>query len=342
MTPNDLIFEELTEKQLQSLRVDAGMRRKVLNLLRRLEKDIVARMSDEDNFTQRRLAKMLSDVRKSINKTYVKVQKVMEKDLKELGKIEAESMMKTLDAAVAASSASVTVKAVTEAIEQSLIAGAPSQEWWDRQSKTLQRKFTDQVRMGTLLGESNQKIIRRVRGTRALGYTNGIMNTARNNAEALVRSSVQTATNQARFKVMEANSELISAYKHVATLDGRTSDQCIVRDGKRWNSETKAPIGHSLGFQVPPIHWNCRSTLIVELEGVELPEDATRASVDGQVPASTTFEDFLKKKGDAFSDEVLGPGKAKLYRDGKITIRQLLDQSGNPLTLKQLKQKYNV
>ena len=67
----------------------------------------------------------------------------------------------------------------------------------------------------------------------------------------------------------------------------------------------------------------------------EMPK-STRSSMDGQVPEETTFKDFLDRKGEAFQDEVLGKGKAKLWRDGKITLQQLLDQSGNPIPLKEL------
>lgn len=62
--------------------------------------------------------------------------------------------------------------------------------------------------------------------------------------------------------------------------------------------------------------------------------------MDGQVAASTTFEAFLERKGKAFQDEMLGKGRAQLWRDGTITLPQLLDLKGNPLTLAELKAKY--
>lgn len=72
--------------------------------------------------------------------------------------------------------------------------------------------------------------------------------------------------------------------------------------------------------------------------GSDFPEmpKSTRSSMDGQVPEDMTFKDFLDKKGKAFQDEVLGKGKAQLWRDGKITLQQLLDQTGNPIPLKEL------
>lgn len=66
----------------------------------------------------------------------------------------------------------------------------------------------------------------------------------------------------------------------------------------------------------------------------------TRASMNGEVAQDLTFDDFLKGKPKGFADEMLGKGRAELWRSGKITLNQLLDQRGNPLTLEQIKARY--
>lgn len=38
---------------------------------------------------------------------------------------------------------------------------------------------------------------------------------------------------------------------------------------------------------------------------------------------------------------MLGKGRADLFREGKISLNQLLDGQGRELTLKELQQKYN-
>jgi hypothetical protein len=101
------------------------------------------------------------------------------------------------------------------------------------------------------------------------------------------------------------------------------------------------PIGKkSLPYRELPAHFNCRSIYVPILKsakeiGFDIPR-STRSSMDGQVPEDMNFKDFLEKKGTAFQDEVLGKGKAQLWRDGKITLQQLLDQTGNPIPLKDL------
>jgi SPP1 gp7 family putative phage head morphogenesis protein len=343
---NDEIFEDILVRQLQSLRIDARFRKDVLKDLKRLEAEIVSKIRasglEGQAVKTKRLQSLLNSVQKIIDRSYKNIDKSFKKAVTEFAKLEANRTDKVLKSVVGISTTALTAKQINNIYSEALIEGAPSSEWWLRQSEKTKRAFTDNMREGLLRGETNQQLVQRVRGTRSFNFTNGIMNTARRDSEALVRSSVQSVANMSRFETFEANQDIIKSYRHVSALDSRTSEVCVVRDGKRWKSETKEPIGHNLSFRVPPLHWNCRSTLIPEIEGVTLADDAVRASVDGPVKANVSFDDFLKSKPQAFQDELLGKGKAQLYRSGKITLRQLLDQSGNPLTLTELKTKYNL
>jgi hypothetical protein len=167
---------------------------------------------------------------------------------------------------------------------------------------------------------------------------------------AITRTAVQTVAKDARLASLEANADIIKAVQWVSTLDSRTSDICIVRSGKTWEFPSFKPIDHKIPWNGgPPAHWNCRSTFIPitksfeELTGGAIKdrvEPATRASMDGYVAADLTFDAFLRSKPPEFADEMLGKGRAELWRSGKITLNQLLDQRGNPLTLAELISKY--
>lgn len=344
MNSNNEIFEDIVTRQLQSLRLDASFRQDVIKDLNKLEKILVDRVSESeigDSYTAKRLNELLKSVRNSIKDVYFVVNEDLEQKLTEYVTLESQQTNKILDNVLELDSVVLPINKINKIYSKTLIQGAPSSEWWERQSVKIQQLFEDNIRQGLLLGETTQQLVQRVRGTKAFNYTNGIMNVARNDAEALVRSSVQSVSNAARFETMESNLDIIEKYRYVSTLDSRTTDQCIARDGLEWYAATKESIGHSIAFQIPPIHWNCRSTIIPVTIGSDLNSEAKRASPDGPVSAKTTFKDFLDGKSKAFQEETLGKGKAQLYREGKITIRQLLDQSGNPLTLAELKQKYN-
>lgn len=95
----------------------------------------------------------------------------------------------------------------------------------------------------------------------------------------------------------------------------------------------------------PPAHIRCRSTTAPVLKSwkeLGLAErdipPGTRASMDGQVPEAETYQTWLKKKSPAFQDDVLGPTRGKLFREG-MSLDRFVDQSGKEYTLKQLRSK---
>jgi hypothetical protein len=46
---------------------------------------------------------------------------------------------------------------------------------------------------------------------------------------------------------------------------------------------------------------------------------------------------WLRRQGPAVQDEVLGPTRARMWREGKLTTKGLLEaSSGKPLTLEEL------
>jgi len=165
------------------------------------------------------------------------------------------------------------------------------------------------------------------------------------NAMVLVKTSVMSVANETREKVFADHSDIIDGVEWVATLDARTCPACAVRDNKRWQQDG-TPIDNSLPYRVPPIHFGDRCAMIPVLKswfdlGIDLKEfpESTRASMEGQV-TDKSFEAFAARKGAAWQDDVLGKGRADLWRRGVITFDQLVDGSGNPLSLKTLTEKY--
>lgn len=75
------------------------------------------------------------------------------------------------------------------------------------------------------------------------------------------------------------------------------------------------------------------STLAKQLDKMS---GATRASMDGQVADSTTYEDWLRSKSPEFQKGILGPARYRLLESGKLKLSDLTDMSGNELTLKEL------
>jgi hypothetical protein len=239
-------------------------------------------------------------------------------------------------------------------VAETLIEGNAVSSWWTRQSAEFLEGFMDRMRTSVQNGESvTQGITRVIGGTLNGVQIPGMMKTSKKNAGALVSSAINAVTNQARISTFQENRDVIKGIQQVSTFDNRTSDVCIAYSGKAWDIETLEPIDTGAGVLPfnggPPRHFNCRSTLVPILKSFRelgLPIDeippGTRASMDGQVPGDMSFGAWLKTKSETFQNNLLGPSRANLWRNGKITLTQLVDMRGNPMTLDQLETKVGM
>jgi hypothetical protein len=320
------------------LRLTAGYQRDVLVLLRALEVDLVRKLIAGPVLTdigRKRLLDLLAETRSEIARAYIAARNAV--DLQAVAGLEASHTQRAFTVAANIGVSLPTESVMRALVSNTLIQGAPSAEWWSRQGQDTAFRFTNAVRLGIAQGETNAQIVQRVRGTRTLP---GVMEVSRRSAEALVRSSVQTVAGVARLEVFRENADVIEGVRQLSTLDGRTSDVCIAYSGGEWDLEGKPINGTTLAFNGgPPRHWNCRSVLTPIVDAIPGFEP-TRASMDGPVSGDLTFADWLGTKSKTFQDDLLGEGKAELWREGKMTLQQLLDQRGRPLTLEQLREKY--
>lgn len=187
---------------------------------------------------------------------------------------------------------------------------------------------------GRAQGKTISQIVQMIRGTKAKGYRDGVLNKNWNDARTVVRTAVQHTSTQARVATWEANSHLIDGYQWISTLDGDTSPQCRNLDLQVFQIG-KGPL--------PPIHPGCRSTTAPHFkDDVELwDRGATRSSADGPIPANTSYYEWLKTQPTAFQNDAIGPVRGKLLRDGGLSAKEFgdmqLDKNFQPLTLDEMK-----
>ena len=237
-------------------------------------------------------------------------------------------------------------------VSGTLVNGSKPSVWWNRQSIDFRNSFMDTMRTSARNGESLTQAITRVVGGTVDGVTvPGIMKTTKAKAGALAATAQNAVANEAALKTFQQNNDVIKAVSQISTLDNRTSDICIAYSGQTWDVNTLQPImGSSLPFNGgPPRHFNCRSRLRpVTKTFKELGVDAdeipagTRASMDGQVPSDITFNQFLRGKSKGFQDDLLGPKRAQLWRNDDITLTQLVDMRGNPMSIAQLEARLGI
>lgn len=276
------LANDLTDHDLDLIRVGAGTRRKVLGQLKRLEFDLIGAIADFDPTSspsaQARLDKMnrlLEQTTVTIRNAYRATRGILDKDLIDLSELETKFALKSINdiLQVEIMTTALPLSTLKRLSKKTLIQGAQSSEWWSRQAGNLRRSFSDEMAQGILRGESVGDLIKRVRGT-ATGKRNkfeingktrtfvefegGLMDTGTRQAEALVRTSVQQVSNAVRIETLEANSDVVGGIQFLATLDNRTTDICQAHSNLTWDLITKEPIGHSTPFPgAPPLHWNC-------------------------------------------------------------------------------------
>lgn len=235
------------------------------------------------------------------------------------------------------------------------------------------RRIHAAVQAGMVAGEDHATIARRVVGTANLRGVDGATEMTRRQVQAVVRTAVQHVANGARNSFFAENADLIAEEQFVATLDNRTTPQCRALDGKRYDvgkgpqpplhfqcrSLRIAAIDGVLAGE-RPAKPTTEKMLVAEYakqNGIsartraELPR-GTKADYDrwargrirqlvGPIPASETYQTWLKKQSAKFQDEVLGDTKGALFRNGGLPLDKFVDlNSGREFTLRELAAKH--
>lgn len=331
------LFDEAVLHAVYINRYSSSVVRKLIALLNRTDADLVAKLRELDTeWSIARVDALLEAVRAISRSAYEALAETLLGELDQFTAYEVEYQGRTL-----VSTMPVRLDVITPASNQVYAAamarpfqGRLLREWMADLEAGAAAKVRDAVRIGFVEGETVDQIVRRVRGTRARSYEDGILQINRRNAESVVRTAVAHTANVARTETFKANDDIIKAVRWVSTLDGRTSAICRGRDGMTFPVDSGPR---------PPAHFQCRSTVVpVTKSWKELGFDiedlppATRASMNGQMPGEQNYDQWLRKQPEAFQDDVLGEEKAKLFRDG-LTMDRFIDRAGKELTLDQLR-----
>lgn len=205
--------------------------------------------------------------------------------------------------------------------------GKLMRDWAKKLAKDDLDRIMAQIRIGLAAGETAEQIARRVVGSAALSGADGVVEITRNNARAITRTAVNTMSNEARKAVFTNNTDVFEEEVYVATLDSRTTPICRSLDGNRY------PIGEG---PYPPQHWGCRSVRVALIGSKLIGKRPAVGDETSSVDANTSYGDFLKRQSAAFQDEVLGPTRGKLFRDGGLTLDKFVNQQGKYYTIDQL------
>ena len=339
-------------------RLENATFKKVQKEISRLERIIGEEVEGQGKLTARsgvKLANIRKKIRAEVNRSFFRINQLVGNDTTQVGILSGEEAQNTLEFAVGSTVAKgaakttdfvaegVATDTVQEMVALQVVEGQPLSDWWAQESARTKRKFTKAldtaVKSGLTLPE-----------TVAVYVGGEATKEVKRNARALIRTAFNQIANTTHMAVYENNQEVTSSYIYQAVLDGRTSDICISLDNTVYRYDDPAR-------RVPPQHINCRSWIepVIDYKklGITPPKESRKAAarnLSGQdkeaarasgrttsVPEGTTYEKWLTRQPKGFQNEVLGNQKAELWREGKISLKDLVDKDNNTRTVEQLR-----
>ncbi len=356
-TVNEAIEDRSVGHAVSLQQYSLGVVRRIIALLNRSDAALSAALSEAlermpaESFTVERLESLLVSVRQVNAQAYARVQQELAKDLQELAGYEAQWQASLFAQQIPAPVqvrfpiASISAEQAYAAAMSRPFQGRLLRDWVATVEADRMAKVRNAVRVGYLEGKTVAQIVSSIRGTRANSYADGFLNRPRKDLEAVVRAAISHTASTAREQFVAANADIIKVERWVATLDTKTSVDCRIRDQLRYTAGDHKPIGHKVPWLQGPgrIHFNCRSTsspVTKSWRELGIPVDemtpGERASMDGQVPADTTYSQWLAKQSAERQEQVLGPERYELYRAGK-SLEDFYSPNGRWLTIEQLK-----
>lgn len=346
LTANEELLDSAISHAVDFTRYNNGVVRRIIAILNRADKDLFEQLTaalnrlPAESFTVERLDMLLQSVRRLNESAYTALQSELQVELKDLVSFESSyqlSLFKNVLPVQVVVSA-VNVEQVYSAALSRPFQGRLLSEWAKSLEADKMTRIRDALRMGYVENQTIGQMVTRLRGTRARGYEDGLIEADRRAAAAVVRTATAHTANFTRQRFFDANESLIKGERMCATLDSRTTVRCASLDGQMFKPG-KGPM--------PPLHWNCRTTRVPVTKswremGIDLDDlpPSTRASMDGQVPDDMTYSQWLRKQSAERQDDILGKSKGLLFRRGELPLERFVDRNGKELTLAQLREKH--
>lgn len=340
-----LLKDIAIRNQVYLERLKAGEIRKIDPALRALDRAVQAALAElGDTPSRTQLERVLARLRVKNVEVFAKYEQELLATLKTLSKHAVDVHSQALGLVWPAGAPALATPAAAAAWAGALAAPVQATgqllEPFTKSFSSRAIQVTERtIRTGIAQGLPTQDIVRQLRGTKAGGYSDGLIGgVLKREANTMVRTAVQHVAIQGQMAVAEANDDIVDGYQWVSTLDMRTSQTCRSLDGRKYKVG-KGPL--------PPAHPNCRSFIILLIEGIDLTEGTTRASKGSeggqQVAAQQSYYEWLKTQPAAFQVDALGPARAALFRKGGLSAQQFadlnLDKNFQPLTLEQMRNK---
>ena len=332
MNASDKLADAQIERAIDLEAYKNSVTRRMINVLRDAQVEIRAQLAGElTAFGTTRLETMLQRIDQLLVIALQDITGALDDEFIQLTADELASTQGDLADVLGANLTTVpSVPTVFAASQARPFQGRVLSEWYQTIDTSVRRGLRDAVTQGFTQNESLRDITSRAR---AAGLTN------ERNLSSIIRTAVNHVSTFGRHALYEENSDLIRGWYFLATLDSRTTEIC--------QAASVRPF-HRLGEgERPPLHIGCRSVDIPILNSnIDGVPEGLRSSIDGQVPANLTYNDFLQRKltgGDGiqqnvgFVRDVLGPARLELFRAGELDVSRFVNRQGRRLSLSEIR-----
>lgn len=207
-------------------------------------------------------------------------------------------------------------------------------EWFAKVGQTMQENIYNDFKIGMLEGKSSPEMAKFIFEKKYDAFkAGGIMRSFRD-AETVTRTAISITNAAARDQTFIENEDVLDGVEWIATLDDRTDVECMVLHGNVY------PINEG---PRPPLHYNCRCTIVPVVKswkdmglGKGRVTKEQMASMDGQVSKPEDYDQWLKSQPADVQDEALGPVRAQLYRDEKLSLDDMVSVDHQLINLDEL------
>ena len=346
MAINDDLQDQAVKHAVFLQRLENG---EAIRMLKLLEDDVLTDVLREierrmrDNISTKRFRRLQISYTTILREGYKQLGKEFKTDLLPIARNEALNELTTIErlSPIPLSLNTPSVGTMQKIINGE-IRGQTVKKMFSNLAVRDANKISGLLKVGLTEGKSVPEMVRDIRGTRAQGFKDGILNTTRHNVETIVRTTTNHVTTQAREAVYKENKDVIKSVQWVSTLDKRTTPICASRDGRTY------PVGQG---PRPPAHMNCRSTTVpvvkkfteLGIPGLKDIPPSTRASLSkeftGQVSGDLTYPQWFKKQSASLQTEVLGKERAVIFRRGNLPNRFFFNDKRKQLTLPEMRAK---
>jgi len=368
MSVNQELFDAANRHQTFLIRYGGSTAKKITGMIEEAEKDLASRIAarvkklgpQPGDRTTARMQGILAALKRQNQDLTTALSKETSKDLHELARQEVEIADVRLNQSVGVelNNFRPSPEQLRTLLGQAGLRKTSLGQWYKRLGADRFNRLEAAVRLGVVEGDTLDEMVRRFAASEEV---------TKRSARSLVRTHVNHVGNGARQMFYEANEDIMKGVRWTATLDGRTSQVCMGRDGTVYRLE-EGPR--------PPAHPNCRSLMTpVTKSWKELAKKGSlkkgrgssnidalfnkfllaqgfkpgvaskimrnaRSSMDGAVPDKLTYDAWLRRQPKGFVVETLGPTKAELFLNGNLKLDKFVEEpTGRAFTLKEIRDK---